>query len=162
MKKQELLNLVGKGIVTIGDSQIEVKMRNSLNSDYLSITQKAINAFTTDHEFSGGWVEYITDEDTSQLEDAFLKAHEKMVKQAEICSRTPLVLTTIENSELCEATTGKKYVIQKPAKDHFEIYSIYNGEIEYAINAPVLIDGKLHLPVWSWWLDKGCYLEINN
>ncbi len=158
MNKQELLSLVNKGIVKIGNAEIEVTMGKRLNSDYIHIKQKAINQYTTDHEFSGGWVEYITDDDVAGLENAIFKVHEKMLKQAEICKRKPMVMTSIKDTDLLVSDSGQKYIIQRPAKDHFEIYTLFNAEPDCPINVPVLIDGKLHLPVWSWWLDKGCYL----
>jgi hypothetical protein len=158
MNKADLLNLVGKGKVKIGDDTIEVTRSKCAGSDYINITQFAINEHTTDHVFSGNFEEYITDEDCSKLEEAIKNAHDIMVMQAELCKRKPIELHRVEGGDTLENETGRTYVIQKPAKDHFEIYIYSNGEPSHAINCPVTIDGVLHMPVWSWWLGKGCYL----
>jgi hypothetical protein len=158
MNKTELLNLAGKGYVDINGKQVEVTISKALDSDYIHITQKAINPYTTDHDFSGGWIEFIEDKDVKELEAAFDKVHEKMLKQAEICKQSPLILSTISGSDYLKSATGIKYIVQRPASDHFEICVLSNGEADYAINRPVTIDGKLYLPLWSWWLDKGCYM----
>lgn len=157
MKKQELLDLAGKGYIKIGNGEIKVEMKKVLDSDFIDITQKAINEYTTDHEFNGGFVEYITDEGCEPLEENIEKVYEKMLKQVEICRREPLVLTSIKNSDYFKGKNKKTY-IKHNEKDHFEICTICNGEADFAINVPILLDGVLYLPVWSWWLGKGCYL----
>jgi hypothetical protein len=156
MNKQDLLNLVGKGVVKIGDIDVELSITNSIGSDYLHIKQLAINEFTTDRE-CGGFVDYITDADVLMLEGALLDARGKMLRQAGICKKAPLELTSVDGRTLVSASK-KRYEVQNPANDHFEIYTLCHGEADCPINCPVSIDGELYLPVWSWWLDRGCYL----
>ncbi|MBN1040367.1 hypothetical protein DVW12_16930 [Clostridium botulinum] len=157
MNKKELLDLVGKGYINIGDAQIEGTITQVGGSDYLHVTQKAINECTTDHEFSGGWVEYIKDEDINELELAILTIHKKMLEQSAICKKEPLVLTTIKGTNKLISNTKKEYLMET-FRNHFEIYYCPYSEPEYSINRPLLIDGKLFLPLWSWWLEKGCYI----
>jgi hypothetical protein len=159
VRKQDLLDLVDKGYVRIQDSEIKVTMTQRLGSDYIHITQKAANEHTTDHLYAGGFVEYITDEDVSRLEEAVSKVHEKMLKQAEICKQSPLSLSSISGSDYLKSDSGKKYIKQQPAADYFQICVLFNGEPDYPINRPVTIDGELYLPLWSWWLDRGCYMK---
>lgn len=155
MNKEEFLKLVNeKGTFKINGIEIVTSIGKSLNEDYLNITHKAINPYTVDNEFNGGWIKYIKDEDIQELDNAVLKSYNKMIEQEKICKKEPLVLE--KNGEYYYDNKNNEYKMEQ-LKDHFEIIKMSNGEADYSINKPIKIDEKVYFPVWSWWLDKGCY-----
>jgi len=161
MKKNELIELANKGVVQIGGYNAEIIIRDSAgnNGDFIEIFIEPINEYTTKAVLGEKWVEFVTDEECTELENGIKKIYDKMASQAEICNREPRVLKYHESDPkilVCEKEKTYK-IIQY--EDHFEIVVLYKGcEPDYPLNVPVEINGKVYKPVWSWWLDKGCYM----
>jgi hypothetical protein len=124
------------------------------------LPQPAINMFTPDHEFAGGWVDCIPEGDDLPLRENGKKALERMMVQEAISKRDPLVLTREKGSVnlAFRIVKGrKKWYYINWLKDHFSICTMCGNEPDCPINVPVLLNGILYVPVWSWWLDQACY-----
>lgn len=163
MTKAELQSLVGKGRVNVSGIDIEVTMTRCLDSDdFIKIKGYAINDYTTDLELGDKWMEYVTDEECAELVQALAKYRDKMLKQAEIYHKDPIKLCWFDTEYrkgLLKSEKGFVYEIVKPAEDHFEIWSTWGlgYESDVPMNISVEIDGIIYRPIWSWWLDHGCY-----
>jgi len=160
MTKKEVISLANKGVVQIGGYNAEIIIRDSAgdNGDWIEIIIEPINEHTVKAILGGKLLEFVTDEECGELEEGIKKIYDKMAAQAEICSREPKTLKYNKSDPSTVFSDNKKLykIVQYP--DHFEILVIYNGEADYPINIPVRIDDKIYLPVWSWWLDRGCYM----
>lgn len=161
MLKKEILDYVDKGPVKIGEATVEFSFSDTTGSLYLNIVQKAINPYTTDRHYNGGFWEYTTDESFADIEKIIKETHTFMLKQESIYSIVPIVLTKHKDYSDIYIGNDNKLYKKQDNKGYFEILVLSNGEPDYSINIPVTIDGKTHYPVWSWWLDCGCFLKEN-
>ena len=161
MTKNELIALANKGVVQIGGYNAEVIIRDSAgnNGDWIEIIIEPINEYATKAILGGKWLEFVTDEECGELEAGVKRIYDKMAAQAEICGREPLVLKYYESNTKTLICEKNKIYIVNQYEDHFEILVLYKGiEPDYAINKVVEINGKVYKPVWSFWLDGGCYM----
>lgn len=161
MLKEEIKNYVDKGLVKFGEATLEFTFSNTTGSLYLNIEQKAINKFTTDRYYNGGFWDYISDEDFLNFEEIIQETYNFMMEQEKRSEKEPLVLHKSKDcSDIYVSDNEIRYKMQE-TKEHFEILLLSNGEPDYYINRPVKIEGKIYFPMWSWWLDHGCFLKEN-
>lgn len=173
MNKQELLNLANKGAVTIDGITFEVKTHeSSIGGEILNVILLPINEFSDPAYFGGGWHEYYTDEDVQELFPAMKKAAQKMEYQAQRQKIKPIEFIDLNKEDrhcnhlIKRKDNDKIYVLQKIKDSNknytaFQILTANKWEQGYEpcapINCPIILEGTIYKPIWSFWLDGAIY-----
>ena len=136
----------------------------SFPGDYfLYITLKAQNPFCTDAMFGGGFLEFATEEDVEKLDEALEKAVEKMRKAEKLAGIDPFMLQRVdkESREVRYKAEGfdrkLNYEDATTVDGMFFLYVLYGGENDYPFSRPVILDGKVYKPIYSFWLEHSYY-----
>lgn len=161
MKKEYLLCIANKGPQPYDKSFIDVRMWPSeVFNGRMMIggILRAINRFTTDMSFGGGFVDDVTDEECSKL-DTLLKDTLLTMSHAEMVSKAdPIVLKRISPDVCYSKEQKRKFGYDQYRDEHFTIYVLVGGEASHPISTPVILDGKLYKSVYSFWLGRSVYL----
>ena len=166
MTKESVKALIGKGIVNINGVNCRFDFSKP-DDDFIVITVPAINSYTPDRHLGQVWLQYTDDAWWADLEEALAVTQKKMRMQAEIVEREPMKLIPFVSESYGKKLyrneqNGRVYEIME-CNDHFEVMSTtkWQGgyEADGPINAPIEIEGRIYLPIWSWWMDAGCYIH---
>ena len=145
---------------------VEVKMTPSESfpgSTYLNVILKAQNQYCTDAIFGGGFLEYTTEEDAEKLDDALSEAVKKMEWAEQIAVGAPVALRPVDKDSreihyrADELNRTLNYE-EASREGMFFLYVLFKGENDYAFCQPVIMDGKVYRPVYSFWLEH-CYYD---
>ena len=167
MTLAEIRERANKGFLPykeFGQVKIIVTESESFPGDhYLNVILKAHNPYCTDAMFGGGFLEYATEEDAERLDQAFTVAVSKMKKAEYLAGLDPLPLQRVDK-ESCEVhyhadgfSRKLNYEEASTVEDMFFLYVLYGGENDYAFGKPVILDGKVYKPIYSFWLGHPYY-----
>lgn len=165
MTKNEALEMFKKGTNIINGVECRFKFMKVLDQDdFMEIIVPAINPYTTDVVLGNKWFSYTTDEEWEKLDDAVVSYINKMKEYEKTALKEPLELVVskkqIGNEQIVLSTPerkGRRYYAVRQFKDHFDICSIHNNEADCPIFYPVVINGAVYRPIWSWYLGHGCF-----
>lgn len=161
LTKNYLLSLANKGPQLYANAIMEIWTKPSEVFDgrmMIGGILRAINRFTTDMRFGGGFVEDVTDEDCKKLDDLLNNALRRMESAETIANAKPLVLQKIA-PDLCVSKECKReYGYNQYKDEYFTIYVLADGEASHPISTPVILDGKLYKSVYSFWFGRPLYL----
>jgi len=166
MTKEWLFSVANKGPQKYKDATIEVYIKPSEVFDgrmMIGGVLRATNQFTTDMRFGGGFVEDVTDEEVSKMDDFLCGALKRMESAKVISTAEPITLKWVTESALSSTriVEGRRrtrlYGYDSYRDEHFSIYTNGGGEWGHAIGTPVIIDGKLYKAQYSFWLGRYVY-----
>lgn len=147
-----------------GQVEIIVTESKSFPGDhFLNVILKAHNPYCTDAMFGGGFLEYATEEEAEKLDEVFAAAVAKMEKAEKLAGLDPLPLRPVdlESREDHYRAEGfsrtLNYEEASTVEDMFFLYVLYGGENDYAFGKPVILDGKVYKPIYSFWLEHPYY-----
>lgn len=161
LTKNYLLSIANKGPQVYANAIMEIWMKPSKVFDgrmMIGGVLRAINRFTTDMRFGGGFVEDVTDEECEKLSNMLNKTLRRMENAETISTATPLPLRKIAPNTCVGKDRNCKYGYSQYKDEHFTIYILAGDEASYPIGIPVILDGKLYKSVYSFWLGRPVYL----
>lgn len=161
LTKNYLLSIANKGPQPYANAIMEIWMKPSEVFDgqmMIGGILRAINRFTTDMRFGGGFVEDVTDEECEKLGDLLNDTLRRMVSAETISTAKPLVLQKIAPDMCVSKECKRKYGYNQYKDEHFTIYVLAGGEASHPISTPVILDGKLYKSLYSFWLGRPVYL----
>lgn len=168
MTLQEIRERANKGFMPYKEyGLVEVKMTPSESfsgSTYLNVILKAQNQYCTDVIFGGGFLEYATEEDAGKLDKAFSEAVEKMKRAGQIAVGAPVALRRVDKDSreihyrADELNLMLNYEEASGVEGMFFLYVLFKGENDYAFGRPVILEGRVYRPVYSFWLEH-CYYD---
>lgn len=127
--------------------------------------------FSTDANFGGCFLSDVTVDDCEKLDGLFETIREKM-RRADVLARTePLELKEVWAGNSGDPFYRTPAIDGKPGKtlafedwnredqgiDWFYLYVVYQGENDYAFGRPVILDGQVYRPIYSFWLEHPYY-----
>ena len=163
MKKEEILALIGKGIVEINGITCRFDVSKE-DRQFINITVPAINPYTPDRKLGRVFLSEANEAWWADLEEALAITHKKMRMQAEIAKREPMELDFISTTSKGKfygcAENNREYQTVR-YEQHFEVIVAQKqperfGEL-VTLNAPIKIAGKVYRPMWSWWMGTSYY-----
>lgn len=163
MKKETLLSYVGKGDVNHHGYIINVTKKDFDNilSNFVKIELKPINEYCESALFTG-FLDCVSDEDLSKMEDSFEEAYKIMREQELLINKDPIKLTQINNissnyiASFIDEKNNKYVLIENSNHITADLCTFY-GEPEYSIRVPVEINGQVVKPKYSFWLNSAIY-----
>ncbi len=168
MTLQQIMERANKGAMPYKEyGLIEVKTESSKSfpgCTFLNVILKAQNQYCTDAIFGGGFLEYATEEDAEKLDGALSEAVQKMKWAEQIAVGSPVALRRVDKDSMeihyrvDELNSTLNYEEASGVEGMFFLYVLFKGENDHAFCQPVIMDGKVYRPVYSFWLEH-CYYD---
>lgn len=174
MKKEDVLARIGQGPVEykgFGKIKFYVTPCKTFPGEYfLHGMVMSESPFSDDAGFGGCFLSDVTDEDCEKLDEFFVKVRQTMQKADALARTEPLELNEVRTGNnggpfyrtpQVDGKPGKtlslENVREKDGTDWFYLYVQYQGENDYAYGRPVILDGQVYRPIYSFWLGHPYY-----
>ena len=168
MKKQDLLALANKGRTEINGFPCEVTVKPYAGDPFLTIKFEPLSPLHQPLILGQKWVEYITDEECEELEEAL---NRYKAEADAFCEKAKIVIKATKNEDGTYSMIDIPEKVKENFKDypsafkswsrqHFHIRPIKDSpEAWYAPgNYTLDLDGVQYVPHWSYWLNCPYYL----
>ena len=155
-----LTEVANQGPQTYGDSKLEVCTCHSdiLDTDCIYLVLHPLNPYTTLARFGGCPLSSITTADCDQLTETLDRTMERMKSAARIAQSQPIEMERLDENVLFSRQNKRRYLYEPYRNEHFSIYiPSLTGEADYAISAPIILDGKQYTSIYSFWLGHSVY-----
>lgn len=155
-----LTKAANQGPQAYGDSKLEVYTCHSdiLDTDCIYLVLHPLNPYTTLARFGGCPLSGITTADCDQLTETLDRAMKRMKSAARIAQSQPIAMERLDGNVLVSKQNKRRYLYEPYRNEHFSIYiPSQTGEADYAISAPIILDGKHYTSIYSFWLGHSVY-----
>ncbi len=169
MEKSDVLARINKGPMNykdFGRIKFYTEPSRSFPGEYfLHGMVMSDSRYSIDAGFGGCFLSDVTDDDCEKLDGLFASIREKMQKADSLGASDPVELLKFQ-----QGITGgtfyrannktlalEDYIREETGTDWFYLYVQYQGENDYAYGLPVILDGALYRPIYSFWLGHSYY-----
>ena len=175
MKKEDVLARIGQGPLEykgFGKIKFYVEPSEAFPGEFfLHGMVMSESPYSDDAGFGGCFLSDVTDEDCEKLDALFESIREKMRKADDLARTEPLELKEVHTGNgggpfyrtpEMDGKPGKTLAFEDWNREDqginwFYLYVVYQGENDYAFGRPVILDGQVYRPIYSFWLEHSYY-----
>lgn len=169
MTKEDFMSRIGKGPMEYKDfGKIKIWTQPSETfPDQIFVHGKVISEspFARDAGFGGCFMSTIEEGDYAKLDDLFASVRQKMQRADALGKADPIELKKVRYGitggtfyRAGDKTLNlENYQREEEGIDWFYLYVVYQGENDYSYGRPVILDGALYRPIYSFWLEHSYY-----
>lgn len=168
--KADLLKLANKGKIELCGVKAEIKIYPSSvdGTDFIEIIVDPLSPLHLPLTLGGKWLEYVTDEECAEVEDAIERYKAEAAEFVELAAREATAHSTPDGcyvfdcipEEIAKDWEGYPRLFRTIAKEKHRIAFIDNDRMYWHTLGvfTVIIDGVKYVPHWSYWLDRSYYI----